>query len=119
VRLAPGFHSAPGGTSPGPDLAQRRHFANVRLVNPRFSRDPSGFRISESLLCGNGFARDGGPPRWRQSVGRIRSIFGTVAGRAVVGAFDGGVISSDAGGLLLGVAEAIGLVRLFTARRPD
>jgi hypothetical protein len=36
-----------------------------------------------------------------------------------VGAFDGGVISSDAGGLLLGVAEAIGLVRLFTARRPD
>jgi hypothetical protein len=28
--------------------------------------------------------------------------FGTVAGRAVVGAFDGGVISSDAGALLLG-----------------
>jgi Transposase DDE domain group 1 len=40
--------------------------------------------------------------------------FGTVAGRAVVGAFNGGVISSDAGALLLGATDkAIGLVRRF------
>ena len=40
--------------------------------------------------------------------------FGTVASRSVVGAFDGGVISSDAGGLLLGATDrAIGLVRRF------
>ena len=32
--------------------------------------------------------------------------FGTVEGRAVVGAFDGGVISSDAGALLLGLTDA-------------
>ena len=32
--------------------------------------------------------------------------FGTVEGRRVVGAFDGGLITSDAGGLLLG-AKAI------------
>ena len=31
--------------------------------------------------------------------------FGTVAGRSVVGAFDGGVISSDAGALLLGATD--------------
>jgi DDE family transposase len=31
--------------------------------------------------------------------------FGTVDGRAVVGAFDGGVISSDAGALLLGATD--------------
>ena len=29
-------------------------------------------------------------------------IFGTVEGRSVVGAFDGGVISSDAGALYIG-----------------
>jgi hypothetical protein len=51
--------------------------------------------------------------------------FGTVAGRSVVGAFDGGVISSDAGALLLGAADkAIGLVRRFAAcfrdgRKPE
>ena len=51
--------------------------------------------------------------------------FGTVAGRAVVGAFDGGVISSDAGALLLGATDkAIGLVRRFAAcfrdgRKPE
>ena len=40
--------------------------------------------------------------------------FGTVAGRAVVGAFDGGVISSDAGALLLGATDqAIGLDRRY------
>jgi hypothetical protein len=42
--------------------------------------------------------------------------FGTVAGRAVVGAFDGGVISSDAGALLLGATDkAIGLIGRFAA----
>jgi Transposase DDE domain group 1 len=42
--------------------------------------------------------------------------FGTVERRAVVGAFDGGVISSDAGGLLLGAADkAIRLVDRFAA----
>jgi len=42
--------------------------------------------------------------------------FGTVEGRAVVGAFDGGVISSDAGALLLGATDrAIALVDRFAA----
>jgi len=42
--------------------------------------------------------------------------FGTVQGRAVVGGFDGGVISSDAGALLLGGADkAIGLIGRFAA----
>ena len=51
--------------------------------------------------------------------------FGTVDGRAVVGAFDGGVISSDAGAVLLGATnKAIGLVRRFAAcfrdgRKPE
>jgi len=40
--------------------------------------------------------------------------FGTVDGREVVGKFDGGVISSDAGALLLGQASrATGIVRQF------
>jgi Transposase DDE domain group 1 len=42
--------------------------------------------------------------------------FGTVEGRSVVGAFDGGVISSDAGALLLSATDrAIGLVRRYAA----
>jgi hypothetical protein len=42
--------------------------------------------------------------------------FGTIEGRAVVGAFDGGVISSDSGALLLGATErAIKLVSRFGA----
>jgi hypothetical protein len=42
--------------------------------------------------------------------------FGTVAGRSVVGTFDGGVISSDAGALLLGATDkAIRLVERFAA----
>ena len=51
--------------------------------------------------------------------------FGTVEGRVVVGSFDGGEISSDAGGLLLGAANrAIGLIprlaKCFTdGRDPD
>jgi hypothetical protein len=51
--------------------------------------------------------------------------FGTVQGRAVVGAFDGGVISSDAGALLLGATDAaIDLVDRFAAcfrdgRKPE
>jgi hypothetical protein len=40
--------------------------------------------------------------------------FGTIAGRSVVGAFDGGVISSDAGALLLGATDrAIRLIGRF------
>jgi hypothetical protein len=40
--------------------------------------------------------------------------FGTAEGRAVVGAFDGGVISSDAGALLLRTTDgAIGLISRF------
>ena len=40
--------------------------------------------------------------------------FGTLEGRAVVGSFDGGRITSDAGGLLLGATnKAIGLVARF------
>jgi hypothetical protein len=42
--------------------------------------------------------------------------FVTVESRSVVGAFDGGVISSDAGALLLGaVDKAIRLVKRFAA----
>jgi hypothetical protein len=42
--------------------------------------------------------------------------FGTVEGRAVVGAFDGGVISSDGGALLLvATDQAIGLVDRFAS----
>ena len=42
--------------------------------------------------------------------------FGTVEGRAVVGAFDGGAITSDGGALLLGATDkAIGLVARFAA----
>jgi len=51
--------------------------------------------------------------------------FGTVEGLAVVGAFDGGVISSDAGALLLGATDApVDLVDRFAAcfrdgRKPE
>src|SRR5262245_61030466 len=42
--------------------------------------EPAGLRISESLLCGTGFARDGEAPRWRQSVGQDSFNFGPVGG---------------------------------------
>jgi hypothetical protein len=51
--------------------------------------------------------------------------FAPVEGRAVVSAFDGGVVTSDAGALLLGATDrAIGMLRRFAAcfqdgRRPD
>jgi hypothetical protein len=51
--------------------------------------------------------------------------FGTVDGRQVVASFDGGSITSEAGGLLLGATDkAIGLVERFAAcfidaRRPE
>ena len=42
------------------------------------------------------------------------SEFARVEGRPVVAAFDGGALTSDAGGLLLGAADkAIGLTRRF------
>ena len=42
--------------------------------------------------------------------------FGTVEGRRVVGAFDGGLITSDAGALLLGATDkAIRLIERFAA----
>ena len=46
--------------------------------------------------------------------------FGTIEGRSVVGAFDGGVISSEAGALLLGATDrAIKLVGRFAATFSD
>src|SRR6478736_3987750 len=43
-------------------------------------------------------------------------LFGAVEGRRVVSEFDGGAITSDAGGLLLGAADqAIGLIEGFAA----
>jgi hypothetical protein len=51
--------------------------------------------------------------------------FGTVEGRRVVAAFDGGAVTSDAGALLLGAADkAIGLIKRFAdcfedGRSPD
>jgi len=51
--------------------------------------------------------------------------FARVEGRDVVAAFDGGTITSDAGGLLLGATDrAIGLIERFAAcfddaRRPE
>ena len=42
--------------------------------------------------------------------------FGAVEGRAVEAAFDGGLVSSDAGALLLGATDrAIGLIDRFAA----
>ena len=42
--------------------------------------------------------------------------FGTVEGRRVVGAFDGGLITSDAGALLLGATnKAIRLIERFAS----
>ena len=42
--------------------------------------------------------------------------FAPVEGRAVVAAFDGGMITSDAGALLLGATDrAIGLIERFAA----
>ena len=42
--------------------------------------------------------------------------FGTVEGRAVEAAFDGGLVSSDAGALLLGATDrAIGMIDRFAA----
>ena len=43
------------------------------------------------------------------------SVFGQVEGRPVVAAFDGGALTSDAGGLLLGAADR-GLELVRTAR---
>src|SRR5271157_173185 len=54
-----------------------------------------------------------------------RDLFGRVEGRHVAADFDGGAITSDAGGLLLGSTDrAIGLVERFAAcfrdgRAPD
>jgi hypothetical protein len=54
-----------------------------------------------------------------------RFDFGTVEGRAVEAAFDAGLVTSDAGGLLLGATDrAIGMIGRFAAcfhdeRRPD
>ena len=43
-------------------------------------------------------------------------LFGAVEGRRIVSDFDGGAISSDAGGLLLrGTDRAIGLIEAFAA----
>ena len=43
-------------------------------------------------------------------------VFSSVAGRRVVAGFDGGVVTSDAGALLLGAADrAIGLIDRFAA----
>jgi hypothetical protein len=45
-----------------------------------------------------------------------RFVFGSVAGRSVVAAFDGGAVTSDAGALLLGATDrAIRLVERFAA----
>ena len=45
-----------------------------------------------------------------------RMEFARVDGRAVMAAFDGGTITSDAGALLLGATDrAVGLVRRFAA----
>jgi len=42
--------------------------------------------------------------------------FGTVEGRAVEAAFDAGLVTSDAGGLLLGATDqAIGMIDRFAA----
>ena len=51
--------------------------------------------------------------------------FGTVEGRAVEAAFDAGLVTSEAGALLLGATDrAIGMMKRFAAcfhdeRRPD
>ena len=48
------------------------------------------------------------------------SAFAPVEGRQVIAEFDGGAVTSDAGGLLLGAADkAIGLVRRLAGRFRD
>ena len=45
------------------------------------------------------------------------SVFGQVEGRLVVAEFDGGALTSDAGGLLLGAADrSLGLIRSSPGR---
>jgi len=45
------------------------------------------------------------------------SRFGVVEGRTVAAAFDGGALTSDAGGLLLGAADrSLGLIRSSPGR---
>src|SRR5262249_27181610 len=65
--------------------------------------------------CHNGLSQGQRETQWRQSVADLFG-FAPVAGRAVVAGFDGGRMTSDAGGLLLGGADrAIGLVERFAA----
>ena len=48
------------------------------------------------------------------------SVFAPVEGRPVVAEFDGGAVTSDAGGLLLGAADkAIGLARIIRLALAD
>ena len=57
-----------------------------------------------------------GVPRCRQSCNPDSYDFARVEGRSVVASFDGGSITSDAGGLLLGATDrAIGLVDRFAS----
>ena len=46
------------------------------------------------------------------------SVFGQVEGRPVVAAFDGGALTSDAGGLLLGAAAENSRILGEPLRRP-
>src|SRR5262249_1937944 len=74
-----------------------------------------GRRISESSFATKTFRRFEGAPMTRDC---STNLFGftEVEGREVVAAFDGGAITSDAGGLLLGAADrAIGLIDRFAA----
>src|SRR6476620_2884065 len=75
-----------------------------------------GLRISESCFLKNGLARRRRNSPMRTECSTDGDLFGAVEGRRVVSEFDGGAITSDAGGLLLRAADrAIGLIAGFAA----
>ena len=76
-----------------------------RLTRISQTTSASGLRIRQKLFCDNDLRRfrKGGP--MQTECNAKRSAFGRVEGRPVVAEFDGGALTSDAGGLLLGAAD--------------
>ena len=74
-----------------------------------------GARISESCFARTTFGDSGSTPRQTECNADLFE-FAPVGRRQVVGSFDGGAITSDAGALLLGMTDrAIGLVDRLAA----
>ena len=70
----------------------------------------------QKLFCDNDFEPRCGEPRCKHSVARSELAFGSSGGRKLVGAFDGGAITSNGGVVLLaGADRRIGLSRRLAA----